>query len=187
MSVFFEPWVGDLYWKSSPKVLVLGESHYGNQERNYPRFTIDVVRQMAIEGRGAFFTKITKVLLGKPKQPVSPAEKRALWDRIAFYNYIQELIAEAPRSSRPTQAMWQQARSPFVQVMNRLQPDILVVMGTELGRQVAEFEPDFAATRFCYWPHPSSFVFRQPTAHKAFKEVEALWRCTFGAAEKLTG
>ena len=55
MPVIFRPWIGEQYFSQSPKILVLGESHYLNQnERDIENFTIRVVRDLRLPGNKKF-------------------------------------------------------------------------------------------------------------------------------------
>jgi len=64
--IVFEPWVGRNYKNSrfGVPVLVLGESHYGDESETRPTVTIDVVHRLAQTKRHPFFTKVSKILLG---------------------------------------------------------------------------------------------------------------------------
>ncbi|GAB3566094.1 hypothetical protein GCM10027578_14700 [Spirosoma luteolum] len=170
---FFQPWVGENYSTQSPKILVLGESHYGKDEWYTPEFTQGVIKDWALcqKGTRSFFTKIAKILLGKPHEWISLEEKHDLWHRVAFYNYVQEFVGVGPRM-RPTPAMWTDAEDAFEYVMKQLTPDIVIVMGKELGWHVRTFEKNYPGTaNFCYWTHPSARSFKKDEAVDAFAKA----------------
>lgn len=63
-NIKFHPWVGNNYEYENPKILILGESHYGNANENKEIFTQNVVKDWALRGEGShkFFTTIAKIL-----------------------------------------------------------------------------------------------------------------------------
>jgi len=127
----FKPWVGRNYgrhsrWKQS--VLILGESHYDESYAQGDRLTEYVVRGH-VERRGkqyGFWTKIGRTLVG-PQYGDGPS-RRALWDSIAFYNYVQDFVGEAARQ-RPTPEHFRSSWRPFESVLAELQPDLVVALG----------------------------------------------------------
>lgn len=130
----FAPWIGHEYGKSSRwglKLLILGESHYvGKPEHNTPRLTRIVVQgQMDGTRRNRFFTKIVGTLTGD--SPVSLQARQDFWNSVAYYNYVQEPIADGPRK-RPLPEHWSGAHAPFLSVLSRLKPDRVLVFGFAL-------------------------------------------------------
>lgn len=171
---FFQPWVGENYHTQTPKILVLGESHYGKPEWYTPEFTRYVVKDWALCKRGSssYFTKIAKVLLGKAHEWISLDDKHKLWHQVAFYNYVQKFVGDGPRM-RPTPEMWAEAEESLGIVMNQLSPDIVIVTGKELGWHVGVFEKNYTGpAKFCYWTHPSARAFKKDEAVAALKEVQ---------------
>lgn len=143
----FEPWVGDNYWDGftgGPRLLILGESHYGDgpPDRN---FTQRLTRQYA-EGQWnhRFWTGIMQTVVGHPRaeikqgvhiQPINggPAiamNQESFWHSVAFYNYIQEFVAEP--GMPPPPGAWQAARPAFEAVLEALEPQALLILGARL-------------------------------------------------------
>ncbi|EPD5010959.1 hypothetical protein ACSAX5_004418, partial [Escherichia coli] len=60
----FMPFIGSKYEDSiyGVRVLVLGLSHYGDDDDNYPEFTRDVVAENAYKSGNRFFTILSNVL-----------------------------------------------------------------------------------------------------------------------------
>jgi hypothetical protein len=73
---FFQPWVGENYNAQTPKILVLGESHYGKQEDYTHEWTQGVVKAWALgeEGTTRYFTTIAKILSDKAYERISQEE-----------------------------------------------------------------------------------------------------------------
>ena len=102
-------------------------------------------------------------------------EKAEFWNKVAFYNYIQEVVGEEPRD-RPTDAMWERAEQPFLQVVKSLSPDIVVVLGAHLSHHINQIKDQCPTTYFCHWYHPSSFgAFKKYEAKVAFDAVVKEW------------
>lgn len=132
----FLPWIGDRYddgGLDGLRVLVLGESHYDwgldpSKERQATRFV------MASEISGStyheFFSRVGHTLFGRA-MPQTRAELSVLWNRVAFYNYVQEYVGNGPQQ-RPSKEAWIRAESPLRVVLNALQPDFVLSCGREL-------------------------------------------------------
>ncbi len=153
----FEPWVGPKYESeglSGVRVLALGESHYAEPGLTRSTFTSEVVRECVYEGRAAYFTKVAKLLRGMSAGHDLPDELlRDTWDRIPFYNYVQQMLP-APRI-RPSEAMWREAGELFPAVLDKLKPQVVVVMGKHLKEW---FVPP-SNVEVCFTEHPSSSSF----------------------------
>ncbi|MBM9536191.1 hypothetical protein [Desulfobulbus alkaliphilus] len=164
MPVIFQPWIGNLYRANNRfgvRVLVLGESHYGDEAETRPTVTTEVVRRLAQGERHSFFTKVSKVLLGLDRNTWLNNEARGeVWEHISFYNYIQGFVSTDPRV-RPTADMWESAREPFLQIIRDLNPQLILVLGIELGRNIRAVSSDIEV---CVIQHPSTgFSYEQWT------------------------
>ncbi|HGW0964709.1 TPA: hypothetical protein ACNPTZ_005348 [Escherichia coli] len=69
----FQPWVGDHYHSSryGVRVMVLGESHYGEPEDYAPDFTQHVINEHAFQPGLRFFTIATNLLRGTTDEPTA--------------------------------------------------------------------------------------------------------------------
>jgi len=158
--IVFEPWIGDKYFDSDyfgVRVLVLGESHYGEKQEMRPTITTEVVRWLAQRERHSFFTKVSKVLLGAGKETWLDNKTRSdIWEHIAFYNYIQGFVGNDSRI-RPTYDLWNLSREPFLEVVTKLSPAVILVLGKELGRNIPDLPKSI---QVCCIQHPSTgFVY----------------------------
>ena len=156
MSIIFEPWTGKYYRANNRfniRILVLGESHYGDESETRSTITSEVVQSLAQNERHAFFTKVSKVLLGLGRNTWIDDEARGqVWEHIAFYNFIQGFVSTDPRV-RPTTEMWKNAKTPFLQVVQELQPKLILVLGKELGNNLPSVSCDI---EMCVIQHPST-------------------------------
>ena len=152
----FKPWIGERYEKRELfglRILLLGESHYGEPGEENEDFTIDVVRHWGQQARHSFFTITAKFLLRKGAgEWLSDDDRSDFWEKVAFYNYIQELVGSDSRI-RPTSKMWQNARSSFLSLCDELKPELIVVLGKELCWNLREIPGEYP---YCCVRHPSS-------------------------------
>jgi hypothetical protein len=154
----FDPWIGSLYATEGirgKRLLILGESHYGGAGCEYPAFTSDVIRDMALrKGRLPFFSRVQRLVVGG-RGGFSNEERADFWHRVAFYNYVQSSPGNSPRC-RPTPEMWEAASEPLRQTLLELSPHIMLVLGIELHRNLP---PINNTVTVCPIQHPSSVGF----------------------------
>jgi hypothetical protein len=82
--------------------------------------------------RHPFFTKVPR-LFGF--DAANPDLRGDFWARVAFYNYIQQVVGEDPRVE-PTESMWAEGELPFNDVLEHLQPERVVVFGLRLWNRI---------------------------------------------------
>ena len=151
--VRFHPWVGEHYRNSmfGVRLLVLGESHYGETIDENSDITSIVVRLWGQEHRSRFFTKIAQVLLRRT-DTLTDRTRADVWEHVAFYNYVQTFVGPGPRIP-PTPAEWAAADVPFRVVLGELQPNAVLVLGRRLWYHICFKLPGVA---FAHILHPSS-------------------------------
>lgn len=140
-NITFKPWIGDDYRAANfgKRVMVLGESHYQEREDDppAPEWTERFIRnQMDGVRSRAFWTRIVSAFIGHT--PVLK-EKQDFWRSVAFYNYIQQSVGFGARI-RPTLDMWKDSEPGFVEVLNKHQPQVLIVLGYRLWRKLPYLE-----------------------------------------------
>ena len=170
--VAFHPWVGAHYGRESRfgvRLLVLGESHYDEDpEFSDSGFTQDVVRTWGQTQRARFFTVIAKVLLGSADW-IDDDVRSEIWEHVAFYNFVQSTVVPGPRTP-PTFRQWCEAQSPFVTVLQSLEPDAVLMLGWRLAEHILH-QPENVS--FGTIAHPSSSRLRYEEAIPAFEELLA--------------
>ena len=132
--VHYLPWIGKDYPAGGifkQKILVLGESHYTDEEKG-PDFTRNVVSdylnpEVERDSWMPTFLKFERSLVG---HVADQREREAIWNSVAFYNYLQETVS-GPREAG-SKGMYERAEEPFFQVLNELRPDMLIVWGYRL-------------------------------------------------------
>lgn len=137
--VLFEPWVGDSYQRQKRKILFLGESHY-EVTIDDKDVTIEVIRRQFGEGldagreyeRYVFLSKIHRIFTGE--QVLTKESSKAFWNAHALYNFVQFPLAN--RSIRPTAEQFQNSVDPLCEVLCKLRPDVVVVLGLATWRSL---------------------------------------------------
>ena len=147
--VFFKPWVGKDYETGGilgKKVLILGESHYCDNEkcngkcgfRDFPEggeecedFTKNAVNNYlnGIEGRWtSTYLKFEKYLIDIEKHSDYNKRDERIWNSLAFFNFLQVDMRKARKGGTPED--YEEGRIAFLEVINELQPDLIIVWGT---------------------------------------------------------
>jgi hypothetical protein len=132
----FKPWIGKNYNESpAPKILILGESQYGNSHVtwDYPleeKNILTIQQQIDDSWRSRFHTKIVSGFLGH--RP-SVSEKGKFWNSVAYHNLITEPL-EAARIA-PTKKQWEDSLEALPQVIEELSPNYCVVLGYRMWGQ----------------------------------------------------
>lgn len=138
--VGFIPFVGRNYLVGhrGKRVFLLAESHYVKDEevlRNpskLRRVTVDEFKDCEdcedCEARdwGRFYRRLDSILTGSD-QPMGPAAADA-WSRVAYANFVQQSVGKSA-SMRPNKSMWASGRKAFRAYVDRLMPDVILVIG----------------------------------------------------------
>lgn len=161
-SVNFLPFIGEKYYNShyGIRIMVIGESHYGDASDQKNDFTRHVVNEYAFKPGLAFFSKLTNLLRGSINYPTKE-EREEAWQHISFYNYIQEFVGEEARIV-PSREMWEAANEPFIEVVQTLKPDLILVLGTRLWNNLPPLPSEISAA-WCHIIHPSSRMAYAPS------------------------
>lgn len=167
--VVFMPWEGSAFQQQKRKILFLGESHYG-VSNDVPDFTTEVIRRQFSEGqdqgRGFGVTKFHGNVFRTFSEFESSIDNRkTFWNTVAFYNFVQ--VGLESQSVRPTRVQFEDSVSAFCEVVCRLKPDVVVVLGLAVW-------DDLPIDSRLNWTHVSTHGVQSPTA--AFKRSLELWR-----------
>jgi hypothetical protein len=108
---------------------VLAESHYDIEGtvKKTRRYTIQTVNRHAMQTPLRFFRMIASALTGKSYSLVNT---KHVFERIAFSNFIQDLLTESRRS--PSSSQWKRGCLAFPEQMEILRPTHLIVCGYRL-------------------------------------------------------
>lgn len=153
-SVMFYPWIGKDYSHGGifkKKILILGESHYcydpkdcsgckpGIKNSKCNNLTIDVIKDQFTEGEAKYsmFTKLAKLLLDT--DDIDLKDKENFWNSVSFYNYVQSSVAGKARVA-PKNEMFSISIQSFNEVMDKLDPDFLLIVSCRLWENLPGIE-----------------------------------------------
>lgn len=126
-----EPWVGSAY--GDKRLLLLGESTYSWLDQNGTvrepsvRHAIELVEDVIDNFPTNYFMNCVSRAITGADAP-DQAQLGEAWSRVAFTNYVAETVGMGSRL-RPTLEMWQDARQRFPNLLNRLNPANIIVLG----------------------------------------------------------
>ena len=153
----FDPWIGPLYDREGLlehgglRLLLVGESHYGTPGTERSGFTEEVVRRLALNGGHRFFTTVTRAVTGDRR--AGAAQRRDLFERIAFVNCVQAFAAESSSDrTRPTPEMWEVGIRALSATVAEVLPDAVLALSLSIGKRL----PDLGVTAHAV-RHPSQF------------------------------
>lgn len=147
--VKFLPFVGDEYWNGisfdkdgnlvlgteenpGKKVLVLGESHYCDEDlsdEELSSFTRDVLDSyLNSEERCSWkrtFLKFERALSNVDTN----IDSKSIWNHLMFYNYLQCALHGSRMAG---EKYYEEAKDPFFAILEKYKPDYIIVWGRRL-------------------------------------------------------
>jgi hypothetical protein len=138
--VRFQPWIGQNYDSRSPKLLVLGMSHYRWEKcKKTPDYLItnSVIGYWSTSKRTKkFFSNIAATCIGHLP---NYEERVDYWNSVAFYNYIQEFVGDSPRQPHDYK-LWVRSEPAFAEILHRLKPELILVIGLLNWRNITNLD-----------------------------------------------
>ena len=133
----FKPWIGSEYPSRSPKVLILGESHYGNAhlEHGYAledKTLLCIRDQIDDTWKHAYYTKVVSTVIGH--RPTLE-DKREFWNSVAYHNLITEPLERSRKA--PSEEQWINSIKTLPQFMDDLKPDYCLCMGVRMWQRLS--------------------------------------------------
>ena len=142
-TVSFQPWVGSSYWKSDPRVLLLGDSHYGKSPEDAGTdFTSAVLRRVIANdpeiapGVKRTFAKAAGVV---SNCLLNDGKRNEFWASVSFYNYLQTLAGPGPGVSVRYER-FKESEAAFKEVLRILHPHLVIVLGHRLWGHMTDLE-----------------------------------------------
>jgi uracil-DNA glycosylase len=77
-----------------------------------------------------FFTKVFNLLNGESRWD----NQSSFWDDVCFYDYVQKIM-DVPEQKVPSE-YYENAELPFFEVLKKIEPDIVIVLGKELFKEL---------------------------------------------------
>jgi uracil-DNA glycosylase len=133
-----EGWEGDRY--ETDRLLLLGESAYswfeGEEEVHpTPQHARELVREALAGQQGPFMKKLTRGIAGCFDP--TPEQVAAAWRRVAFINYVGGTVGFGARV-RPSEDQWHAAATAFPELMERLRPRNVIVLGRTMWSRMPD-------------------------------------------------
>lgn len=132
------PWVGTLFRENSSRLLLLGESHHGD-DPNGVDMTIPVVEEW-LSGISnpayRFFTHLAVALCGKEPWQIDRMET---FRPVAFYNYVGKVMPQARVA--PSREDFTRSEAAFREVIELLRPTHIAACGSRLWNAMPQFDP----------------------------------------------
>jgi hypothetical protein len=126
------PWIGVNYLTTPFKILIVGESHYAedNEDRikefDRPETTRECIVDMGVEnntyGVVKFYQNIQYLLVGNKN-----FSTEELWSRVSFYNFIQKTMITS--KTRPEYLDYHNSAGVFFKLLEKLEPKYCLMCG----------------------------------------------------------
>ncbi len=147
--VVFLPWVGSLYGTGyqNRRLMILGESHYNEWSGQRHTLSYNMTKECVLETinreEGSTFWKyIEQAILNEYRTDGwAPSGGKVLWEKLAFYNFVQKAVEGGPRKA-PTWEQFQSSQAPFRAVLEELRPDLVWVCGKRLWWSMEKRDED---------------------------------------------
>ena len=136
-------WIGSAYQATKPKILILGESDYGDT----PPLKEYIPQWLDKKHRDHSFARISNTF-------GNSAPRSEFWSQIAFYNYVPGMVGET-RNDRPTRKAYELAQPVLAEVLNLLNPDGVLILGIEQSEYSEPVVQNHGVT-YGVSPHPAS-------------------------------
>ena len=163
----FNPWIGkDYLAQSAPKIMILGESHYGefHIKTDSPpedRTVVCIQKQIDESWKARFYTKIASMLIGH--RPTIE-EKRSFWHSVVYHNLITEPLEK--HRVPPTTAQWDKSIPTLAPLIKELKPDYCICLGYRMWERLKTY-PGFTLIPFdsdigscgAYWSEELNCIF----------------------------
>lgn len=147
----FDVWIGSAFAATPHRVLILGESWYGETEplsAYVPRWAAKTVRDNT-------FSRIFNSASGMHTERAAAADRLKFWNTIAFYNLVPGSIG-ATRASRPTTKDLRAGVSLLPEVLSHVGPGCVWVLGQETACHAVPVLKSLGL-RHQVTPHPTSY------------------------------
>lgn len=133
-----QPWVGSLFPARPSRLLILGESHHGDDPEAVD-MTIPVVEEWLSGVSNPAYRFFTHLAVALSSQEPWQLDRRAVFQPIAFYNYVKKVMSGSRVAS--TRDDFAQSEAAFREIAERLQPTHIAVCGNRLWQSLPAFDP----------------------------------------------
>lgn len=154
-----EPWIGKEF--EARRILVLGESWYGDWGAGYNSDSSYVAGYLAGKLRDVMYTKMANAC-GMSRQ--------AYWDCILFTNFVT--WAGAHRTDRPTKSMYEKGVPRLKRLLQEYKPKGVWILGKEQSKFSAPVVHN-AGIPFEVSLHPTSYGLRNQLLGESWQRLQS--------------
>lgn len=161
-----QPWIGSRYAEPENRLLILGESWYGDEiplTRYVPEWCSKVVTD-------ALFSRLFNACSGYRTERASIDQRLGWWQQIAFCNFVPGTVGTS-RSNRPTSSQFQAGEARLGQLLSQLKPRGVWILGKEQSEYSAPVAKELRIN-VQVSPHPASYGVRTATLAAAWSELQ---------------
>lgn len=125
MSITFNPYIGPLYRDAAVRLVILGESHYGEPSENPAESTCEVVEGWRTDFSAIrYLTIAARILSGLEAWQL---DRTTALDKVVFYNFIQVSMPDI--LIRPTIAQARASWDAFREMLATCDPTHMIATG----------------------------------------------------------
>ncbi|MDQ2843315.1 MAG: hypothetical protein M3Y72_20210 [Acidobacteriota bacterium] len=167
---YFQPWIGKHYDKN--RTLILSESTYdwigedGNSYTPQPDHASDGISWQIehFSSKRGYFTALIRSICDEE----TPSKERMseVWNEYAYTPYVQSSVGNGP-GIRPSTQQWEEAKPHFLNLIERLRPQKVIVTGIEMWKTMPECDAKLVDDLQAYRLVDGSFVWCLALPHPA--------------------
>lgn len=138
-SLTWLPFVGKKYDESSPKWLVVGESHFVPQNEDESLYlnkewTREYILKDGLQVPPWHNNEVKNNLTREIEKTLFNKLDNTIWSSLAYYNLIQRLLTSRSKDDRPNYPDIVKGLKNFIEVVSILKPNRVVFCGVEAGK-----------------------------------------------------
>lgn len=130
------PWVGTEWRSASPRLLLLGDSHYlTDPSDDSANLTCDIVGGVRDGTRSiSFYSKVAHLVGGR--DATTPDGRHKFWNGVAFCNFVPITVGTT-FDAIPSPAMWEAGAQRFIPLLAELTPTHVLSLGQRQWNRIA--------------------------------------------------
>jgi hypothetical protein len=157
-------WIGSQYSALSNRILILGESTYGDD----PPLSTYLPQWISRAVRDTTFARVFNACSGNHTSRASVSDRDAFWANVAFYNFVIDRLST--RQSRPKLSHYQKAAGPFLNLLESMRPRGVLILGSEQAQHSAHLVAECGILS-AIAPHPTSWGLRTQVITDAWNSL----------------
>jgi hypothetical protein len=136
---FIQPAIGNSYFASSKKNLVLGESTYSPTGGILPTDHLISLTNKYADPKDKFtyifWTNIMQTMVKRSKKEMLPEEVKSFWDSIILHDYVCDRHERNIGEHIPLNA-WETSRDQFMKIIDKCSPNRVIVFSKRVEQDL---------------------------------------------------